>query len=475
MAIVTSKFRVVAASSFTNRFSTDSIYLLLARPQDWDNSLSCKFSNQGSGTISDTNPPTPTDNSLNEYDVWRNSLAAVKLSSADVKVCTLRNNWQHNTKYDMYRHDISSANPTSRGEFSLSDSNMIVYVTSTGCVYKCLYNGTNGEYTTGIASTVMPTTTSATPQITADGYIWKYLFTISAADADFITADYIPVPNSQSIDNINGIDTIVVDNKGASYSSTPTITIYGDGTSATAIAITSAGVITGISVTNSGRGYTWAKVLVSGGTPTTPCSATAIIAPAGGHGSNLQQECFAHNVMIAGTISGYQAEDVPINQDFRIVSLVRNPCTFSSNTITSSGTIATANTARLLRTLTMTSTATTSPTIDDTIAAASGAQGLFVFQSSGTVNLQYIQPITADTSILSAADIARINLTTKNLYEFADGDVVTATGYSKSVSSTTTTLPEIQPFSGEMIYMDYRAPVSRSATQNEKINIVINF
>jgi hypothetical protein len=181
--------------------------------------------------------------------------------------------------------------------------------------------------------------------------------------------------------------------------------------------------------------------------------------------------------MIAGTVSGYQNSDIPVNQDFRIVAIVRNPSTYVTSVVTSAGTIATAATGRILRTLTMTSSATTPPTVDATISAASGAKGIFVFQSSGTTSLQYIQPIASETSVLSAAETNRIDTSgTKQLYQFTTGDTITTTGgYSQAVSSVTTTVPEIQPYSGELMYLDYRQPVTRNPNQNEKINIVINF
>lgn len=477
MAIVTSKFRVQAASSFAQRFSTDSMYLMLSRPQAWDDSQSTKFSAQASGAVTDVNVPNPADNFVNEYAAWRDAMAAVKLTAADVKIVTARNNWQTGTRYDMYRHDISSAKATTNGAYNLSDSNMIVYDADSGRVYKCLFNGSGATYTTGVVSTVRPTSVSAEPQVTGDGYIWKYMFTVPAGEADFVTADYVPVPTTSSVSNVNGIDVIVVDSAGAGYGSTPTVNIYGDGSGATAVAITSTGTISRINVTNPGSGYTWAKIVVSGGLPSAICSASAIIAPTGGHGSNLQAECYAHNVMIAGTVSGYQNNDVPVSQDFRVISIIRNPSTYTTYQVTSAGTVATANTARILRTLTMTSSATTPPVVDATISAASGAQGIFVFQSSGTTSLQYIQPIASDTSIMSSAEASRIDTSgTKSLYQFTTSDTITTTGgYSQAVSSVTTTLPELQPYSGEMVYLDYRQPVSRNPNQNEKINIVINF
>ncbi len=261
MAIVTSKFRVAAASGFATRFATDSIYMVLGRPQSWDNALSANFIAQSGQTTSDTAPPTPTDNYLNEHNVWRDAMAAVRVTAGDIRLCTVRNTWISGTRYDMYRHDIGPNQSTATGKYNLSESNMIVYNTGNSSVYKCLYNGSNAAYTTGIVSTNAPTSTSFTPQTTADGYIWKFMYTITAGEADFVTANYIPVPtNTSSVSNRLGIDVILVTN-GGSYGSNPSVIVYGDGTGVTATATTSAGAITKVTVTNAGEGYTWAKIV----------------------------------------------------------------------------------------------------------------------------------------------------------------------------------------------------------------------
>jgi hypothetical protein len=485
MAIVTSKFRVSAASGFASTFSTDNVYLLLGRPQAWNNNLSTTFTSQASGTVTDSNPPNPVDNYTNEYAMWRDAMAAVKLNFSDVKLATVRNNWSYGNRYDMYRHNITSADGTETGQFDLSDSNFIVYVTSTGCVYKCLYNGKTATLTTGVVSTVVPTTTSVAPQQTADGYIWKYLYTITAADADFLTANYIPVPGiTSSVSNINGLDVVLVTSEGSGYTGTPSVNIYGDGTGATAIAVanTSTGKLTAINITNAGSGYTWAKIVLNGGGTPTTANAVAIIAPQGGHGSNLLYETMAHHVMIAGTVSGYEQSDFPVNQDFRAVALVKNPLAYKSavgNKVTSNtGLLFTSSTGRILRTLTMTSGATTAPANDLEVAGSNSlSKGLFVFQSSSTVRLEYIQPVNSDAP--ENIDNTRIDTAgTKALFEFNTSDTITATGYSQLINSSTGitgTLPEIHPYSGQMLYLDYRQPVTRSAGQNEKINIVINF
>ena len=485
MAILTHKFRVGAASGFASTFSTDNIYLVLARPQSWANNLSTKFSIQASGTVSDTNIPNPVDNVLNESAFWRDAMAAVKINPSNVKLCVDRHNWSYGNRYDMYRHNVSSGSPTENSNFNLSNSNFIVYVTSTGCVYKCLYNNRSALATTGTVSTVQPTTTGTAPQQTADGYIWKYLYTITAADADFVTANYIPVNiNSSSISSINGIDVITIESAGSSYTGTPGVIIYGDGTGASAVAVanTSTGKITAINVTNAGSGYTWAKItLTGGGTPTT-ANAIAIIAPLGGHASDLMHETHAHNLMISGTVSGYEQGDFPVNQDFRTIALVKNPRAYSTSigwrVSSNTGTLFTSSSGRILRTLTMID-GSTEPGSDDLITGSNSlASGLFVFQSSGTTRLEYIVPINSDAP--ESIDLTRIDTVSSfKLYDFNTSDTITATnGYNKLINSSTGitgTVPEIQPYTGQILYLDYRSPITRSAGQNEKINIVINF
>lgn len=475
MAIVTNKFRVAAASSFAQSFSTDYMYLVLGRPQAWsDTSYSTTFSSQASGTPADNNPPNPYDNYLNEAAFWRDAMAGLRLNNSDVRLATTRYNWLPNTKYDMYQHNINASNPTVNGVFNLADSNMIVYVTSTGNVYKCLFNGRSALNSSGSFSTVQPSTTGAAPEVTADGYIWKYLYNISSAEADYVTGSYVPVPTTQNVSTSNGIHVILVTSAGTGYnSSNTTLTIYGDGEGAAATPVLTGSSISTITVTNPGRNYTWAKVIVNG--VGASASATAIIAPAGGHGSNLRQECSAFNVMIAGTISGYANQDFPVNQDFRSVALIKNPFVYSTDQITSSGTVASITTGRIARSLNMSSVATITPDIV-LAGGSSGAVGIAVFVSSGTTQLQYIQPVPADVpnNILNSL----INVSTGKLRQFQNGETITGTGYSNIINSsngTTLYAPELQPYSGEMLYLDYRQPITRQAGQNEKINIVINF
>jgi hypothetical protein len=71
---------------------------------------------------------------------------------------------------------------------------------------------------------------------------------------------YEEIPSSAT-----GIDNIIVVNPGINYFSTPTITITGDGSGATAQAVVRNGRISSILVTNRGLNYTRAEVAITGG------------------------------------------------------------------------------------------------------------------------------------------------------------------------------------------------------------------
>ena len=66
MAIVTSKFRTTAASSFVSTFAIDKMYLVLGRPQSWNDTLSTNFAGQSGYVPTDLVPPIPADNHMNE-------------------------------------------------------------------------------------------------------------------------------------------------------------------------------------------------------------------------------------------------------------------------------------------------------------------------------------------------------------------------------------------------------------------------
>ena len=80
---------------------------------------------------------------------------------------------------------------TSNSGSTLHDSSFYV-LTAARNVYKCLDNNSN------TASTVEPTGTDVTILSTADGYKWKYMYTLSASEqANFLSTDFIQLQQIQ--------------------------------------------------------------------------------------------------------------------------------------------------------------------------------------------------------------------------------------------------------------------------------------
>ena len=121
----------------------------------------------------------------------------------------------------------------------------------------------------------------------SDGYLWKFLYTISPSDiVKFVTTTYIPLPKEwgdTTTSNIKDaavdgkVETIVIKNGGSGYSiddsgtvsSTGTISgipITGDGTGGTVTININSGVVESIEGVVGGTGYTYASVRFEAGT-----------------------------------------------------------------------------------------------------------------------------------------------------------------------------------------------------------------
>ena len=174
-AIITNKFRIHNAESYIEGFSeaaATNVYLFIGRPQAWTD---------------DTAPPTPADNTDTEFNAYDDMVAMKRVTASDVTHAVVRRDWTSGTTYDEYAHDYSSTNTANSGATSLSAATYYV-LTDDYNVYKVISNNGN------TASTTKPTGTSTGYITTADGYVWKYMYTISAADAlKFLSTDFMPV------------------------------------------------------------------------------------------------------------------------------------------------------------------------------------------------------------------------------------------------------------------------------------------
>jgi len=301
--------------AFTNLDNfQNNVYIAIGRVDAWDNP-----------GVGGEDPIDPTDNPSTEFDTLARILSAKRLSSTNVKMAILRNEWDV-TGSTVY----SEFDPTVEGY----DYPTPFYVTADNKIYKCLNN--NG----GAASTTQPTGTSSDPFTTpGDGYLWKFMGEIDAADAlQFLTPTYAPVELKLSDDGsfqwavqqnakAGSVSTIKVTDGGSGYTNaTVTIDPPTSGTTATASAVIEGGVITAIQLTVIGEGYeTTPSVAISG--DGSGATADAVLAPKEGHGANILTELDARYVIVNARFDDTEGGYFPVTgeSDFRQILIIADP------------------------------------------------------------------------------------------------------------------------------------------------------
>jgi hypothetical protein len=460
-AIITNKFRIHNAAQFKEAFSEASptnMYLFIGRPQSW---------------TSDASPDTPLDTIQAEYYNYDDMIAMKRIQSSDVSHAIRRIDWTSGKYYDIHRHnydgsaaqgvDIDSGASVTRA--TLFDANYFV-VTDEYNVYKCLDNRNTSNVVA--ASTTKPTGTSTSAFTTADGYVWKYMYSISAADVlKFVSTDFIPVKtlegNPGSTDSYysqylaqaaavpGSIDFSLVTAGGSGYTGAPTVTITGDGTGATATATIASGAVTSIVMSNVGTGYTYAVIALSGGAGT-GAAATAIISPKGGHGSDPVKELGGFYVIMNVRLEYADgAGDFPIDNDYRRIGIVKDPQLFGTTNL------ATTSTLKATSSVTLSAGVTGTFSVDEIITqATTGATGRIVSYDSTNRIIYYIKEQGVQNNIAFA--------TTYNI----TGGTSTAVGTASALGN-----PEVKIDSGDIIYYENRRPINRASDQLEDIKIVV--
>ena len=213
-------------------------------------------------------PDAPEATAEYEHETRRQILQVKKVNINDVSLVVRRIDWTTGTVYDQFDGNYAPNFLSSSGASSLKSSSFYV-LTSQFNVYKCLFNNN------GAASTVEPSNFDPTPITTADGYIWKYMYTVPLSIRNrFLTTDYMPV--QRAVTNAyysNGeIRSIVIDNQGSGYTgnSAVTLTVNGaflGGTGNVVANLTpafnTAGEIISVYIDNAGNNYKQASITVN--------------------------------------------------------------------------------------------------------------------------------------------------------------------------------------------------------------------
>jgi hypothetical protein len=211
--LLESAFHQSLAEAVYNDFlaNRSTYYYFIGKIIDWEDEL---------------NPDTPQDTSEYERLTRNNIITVKKINIRDVSLVTRRIDWTSGTVYDQYDGNYTPSYPAASGATSLKDANFYV-LTSEFNVYKCLFNNN------GTPSTDEPTGVDTTPILMSDGYVWKYLYTVTLATRNkFLTPDFMPV--QRSVTNAfysNGeISSVVIDSNGSGYLGNANVTLTVNGT-----------------------------------------------------------------------------------------------------------------------------------------------------------------------------------------------------------------------------------------------------
>lgn len=394
---------------------------------------------------------------------FRNNLIAVKRIS-DFGFIAPRTDWDSGESYPSWSDAKNLDNID--GYFVKTDNNS---------VYICLEQALDA---TGLAkgSTVNPQTavgTSTKSKRTSDGYVWKYAYTISALNASkYMTSNYIPVEKLTSASTINETlqfevqDSAVagsivgyrVVNAGAGYIN-PVATVFGNGDSAEATIRydSDAGTIISVNMADSsdntqkiGSAYDYASISISSDSAdavTTPAEVHPIIS-SNGLGFDPRDDLNAHWGMFNVKAVGTDEAGWPVNNDFRQIGIIRNP----------------------------------KKTNDSDFSDAAGA-------ALKWLNINYIVgQMSQDTFIRGATSKAAAYVdysTNDKVYyhqnentgfkAFTAGETIQDSDDAASnyFVLTEDSAPDYDPYSGEVLYIENRAPILRDSEQTENIKIII--
>ena len=311
--------------------SDNYYYMAVGKSQTWD----------PTGTTDNAISPLPDEREEREFRYNVQSVKAVEAFSFVVPV----KEWTANSQYNQY-NDNAIGHPATSYYVRTADNN----------VYICIRNGKDVQGNVQV-STVKPDHTDTSLPVETDGYIWKYLYTISTADTNFfVTSNFMPVKfvdSAIATDPYFGQYTIQnaavpgqvigyrVINGGQNYSASDTVTVVGNGTGAQARLLVSSGVITAVEVGDSanvgqsgyptitsamGSGYDYANVRINTSTGNDSAEIVPIFAHKNGLGADAREDLRATALMFhikpEGDVDGTW---VVGQQDYRQVALWRNP------------------------------------------------------------------------------------------------------------------------------------------------------
>jgi hypothetical protein len=426
--------------------------------------------------------------------------------------------WASNTIYDHY--DDTFANIYDTDYFVINSSNN---------VYKCIDN--NNES----ISNTEPTHTTANTFSTADGYTWKYMYTLSSANAaKFATSTYIPVDANVTVSAaaVNGsIEFVQVETTGNGYVGYATgivqqvvsNSIFKVETSTTSTANgfyntgafyidggTGAGKVATVSdyVTNAtGHYIITSSVLTANSTTPLDLTSTYKLLPRiqiSGDGSGAIAVPTVNTTSNAYSIDGVQILNKGSNYSFADATIVANSAHGSGATLRvvmspegGHGYNQAAELGSQHICISVPFANNESGTISDKIkyrkvgviynpTKFANAQQSYTSNTynslyklnvtTGTISFANSEFITGLTSnahgYIAYSNSTYMEITTRD-GTFANGETIIGSNTSATAQITGINNPDITKFSGSVLYYDYISPISRANNRTEVAKLII--
>lgn len=303
-----------------------------------------------SDVFNDTDSVIDPVDCLKEEREFRNNLQSIKKVEGSTMVAK-RVNWSYGSIYAGWDDGVKSD----------IDENWIPFyvLTDPKEVYVCLSPALN---TAGVPapSIVEPnyalhatrdaenTPIHWMPFTTSDGYVWKFLYSLTPERIyQFLSSNHIPVQEAEESlalgDPIEDLQFQVKENAvsgqiirtrvvsgGDGYTSAPQVIITGNGTGAAATAEIVDGVVTKVTMTDYGIGYTYAAFELVGGS--TSAVIEPIITSKKGLGYDPIDDLKTSSVMVNIKPDGTVNDTFIIQNTFRQMGLIKNP--MQTNTTT---------------------------------------------------------------------------------------------------------------------------------------------
>ncbi len=517
-AIITDQLRILNAKDFIASVAStsNSFYSFVGLPNPTDVDASW-----------DSSPPDPRDSFDEENNYWDTMIALKKINTDDVKQVIKKITWRSGITYDMYRHDVKAESPSKPSNaISLYEANYYV-MNSDYRVYICLQNGTSPENPSGRASLDEPTFTDLEPReagTSGDGYVWKYLYTIKPGDiVKFESTNFMPVPKDWTTTteaNISAVRNnastsgqlkiVTITNRGVGLGTANTtytqVPIKGDGNGAECtIVINNNSNVESVTISKGGSGYTFGTIdLVAGNVPTGTTAPVfdVIVPPQSGHGADIYRELGARNALIYSRIENdSENPDFITGNEIARIGLVQNPKAYGTSSNLSLDKAAATYALKLTGTGYSSASFTADSFITQTVGFGSTAVGRVVSYDQVTGVLKYWQDRstagfnTDGTKNTNPTYGFKMNRFTPGIADGGSFNIIggsttlaiqtSFTGISTEINSRTYYLgqsfnegvaqPEVEKYTGNIIYVDNRPSITRSSSQKEDIKIILQF